>query len=856
MNNLGRSPAWIATMLLLPARLLLSALCCTAALAADPTHATRDPELPIRSFLQTHCTECHGGKEPDAGLSLEKLAARFDDPATATHWMHVHDQLVAGEMPPSSVKEKRPTAAETGPVISWLRTRLHAASFARQRSDGRAAIRRLNRIEYENTLSDLLGVPVHVRDLLPEDGAVSGFDTVSGGLDISATHLVRYQQAAERALDAALPAAPPQLLKETVSGKQWFERVHPNIRSFAGRSYTCEGEVGVLYQYDVHTDTDIRSQQRPMAPGLYRVRLTAAARNTQGRPLPLKLVWEDARPDSRLGHLIGYRDVPAGAATTIELVVDVPVERTKHSNILLQAFTLPPVPRNKEQDQTPPDPARSPALEIHRYEIEGPLSGWPSPAYRTLFGELPCEPRSYAEARAAGKPAAKDDWTTWNRDRFAKDPLVPATSDARADAERLIRAFLPRAFRRPVDAGVADYYVAFAHQRLTRGIAFAETMRATYRAILCSPHFLFLPSKPGALDDHALASRLSYFLWSSQPDAALRAVADAGRLRQANVLREQVERMLADDKATRFIERFTDQWLGVQNALAMKPDDVYIEYDDHLGAALAPETRLFVREMLERDLSITALIDSDWTFVNQRLAKHYGIPDVHGYEFRKVALLPEYQRGGVLTHASILKATTNGTYTSPIKRGVWLLEQIVGQPPRPPPPDVAAVQPDIRGATTLREQIEKHRALPACAGCHAHIDPPGFALESYDVLGGFRTRYRTPGPGQGVKGYLETLTNYHDLKKVWFVAQVDPAAVTDRGEAFADLPAYKRILLQDPDQLARTVARKLMTYATGADVQFADRQVLDALVASTKSKSHGLRTIVHALVQSRVFLEQ
>ncbi len=852
----------LAATLLISLRpcLMVGVLMCasgaTADLTAGEAPAMRDLDRVVRPLLQTHCTECHGGKDPDAGLSLQTLSTRFDEPASAIHWMHVHDQLIAGEMPPASVKQDRPTAAETAPVIAWLRTQLHAASLTRQRSEGRAAIRRLNRVEYENTVSDLLGIPVHVRDLLPEDGAVSGFDTVSGGLDISATHLVRYQQAAERALDAALPTAPPYPLKEIVSGKQWFERVHPNIRSFAGRSYTCEGDVGVLYQYDVHTDTDVRSQQRPMAPGLYRVRLTAAARNTQGRPLPIRLVWEDVRADSRLGHLIGYRDVPAGAPTTIDLVVDVPVERTRHSNILLQAFTLPPVPRNQDQDQTPPDPARSPALEIHRYELEGPLAGWPSPAYRTLFGDLPCEPRSFAEARAAGSALAKDPWTTWKSERFIKDPLVPYTVDARADAERLIRAFLPRAFRRPVDSSTADYYVAFAQTRLSRGIAFVETMRATYRAILCSPHFIFLLNRPGALDDHALASRLSYFLWSSQPDDALRTVADAGRLRQAHVLRDQVERMLADDKATRFIERFTDQWLGVHNALAMKPDDVYIEYDDHLGAALAPETRLFIREMLVRDLSVTALIDSDWTFLNQRLAKHYGIPDVHGYEFRKVALKPEHQRGGVLTHASILKATTNGTYTSPIKRGVWLLEQIVGKPPRPPPPDVAAVQPDIRGATTLREQIEKHRALPECAGCHAHIDPPGFALESYDVLGGFRTRYRTPGPGKGVKGYLETLTNYPDLKKVWFVAQVDPAAVTARGDLFTDLPAYKRILLQDPDQLARTVARKLMTYATGSDVQFADRQVLDALVAATKAKAHGLRTIVHALVQSRVFLEQ
>lgn len=827
-----------------------------ACLLTAGTGSAADVAKQLPAFLKTHCTECHGGKEPDAGLSLDKLAVRFDEPAVAAHWVRVHDQLVAGEMPPKKSKDKRPDAAEVKAVTTWLNEQLHATSLARQRSNGRALVRRLNRVEYENTLSDLLGIPIHVRDLLPEDGAVSGFDTVASGLDISSTHLVRYQQAAERALMAAVPAAPAKLLRETVTGKQWFERVHPNIKKFAGTSYVAEGEIGVMYQRDVHGDTDLRSKEMPRTPGLYRIRLTAAARNTAGKPLPLKLVWEGVQAESRLSHLIGYRDVPAGAPTTLEIIVDVPASHAGQHNIVVQAFTLPPVPRDSGQDQTPPNPKTAPALEIQRFEIDGPLSGWPSPAYRRLFGELPCEPRSYVDARAAGKPVPTDEWKNWNAERFAKDPVIPFTSDPQGEAKRLISAFLPRAFRRPVEPALVEYYVRFAHERLGRGIEFAEAMRATYRAILCSPHFLFLLSKPGTLDDHALAARLSYFLWSSMPDDALRALADSGTLRQPAVLRAQVERLLSDPKSERFITRFADQWLGVQNVLAMKPDDVYIEYDDHLGAALAPETRLFLAEVVAKDLSVTAFIDTDWTFLNQRLARHYGIPGVDGFEFRKVTLKPEYHRGGVLTHAGILKATTNGTYTSPIKRGVWLLEQILGRPAPPPPPDVAAVQPDIRGATTLREQIEKHRALTECAGCHAKIDPPGFALESYDVLGGYRTRYRTPGPGEGVKGYLEKLTTYPDLKPVWFVAAVDATGVTESGEKFADLTEFKRLLLREPQQVARTVARKLMTYATGADVQFADRQVLDQLTVAVKTKTYGMRSIIHALVLSRVFLEQ
>lgn len=825
---------------------LASGWCAVTATAAD------DLQRLLPRYLEDHCVECHGGKKPEAGLALGKLPLRFDEPALMSAWTRVYDQLRSGDMPPKDHQAPRPPAAETDAIAAWLEGRLAASSLARQQSDGRAAVRRLNRVEYEYTLSDLLGVPLHLTDLLPEDGQVGGFDTVAGGLDISATHLVRYQLAADRALDAALPGVPPVMLNESVSGRQWFERVHPNIKRFAGRSYVLEGEVGVLYQYDTLTDTDLLTRQTPVSPGLYRLRLTVAARNTGGRPLPLRLVWRDVRADAKLTHLIGYRDAPPGKPTTIELVIDVPPARADRNNIAIQAFTLPEIPRHDGKEHPAPDHATAPALEIHRYDLEGPLSGWPSPAYRTLFGDLPCVPRSLAGAVAEGRPVG-DEWLRWDRHRLRGDRLVPVSRAPQADAERLVRGFLAKAVRRPVDEALARTYVGFAHERLARGVEFGEAMRATYRAILCSPHVLFLLGRPGPLDDHALAERLSYFLWSSAPDAELSAAAEAKRLRQPAVLRAQVERLLNDARSERFVRRFTDQWLGVQKALAMKPDEVYQEYDDHLGAALAPETRLFVAELLVKDLSVRNVIDSDWTFVNERLARHYGIADVHGYEFRKVALKPEHHRGGVLTHASVLKASANGTYTSPIIRGVWLLEQIVGQPPSP---DVEAVQPDIRGATTLRQQIEQHRALPACASCHAKIDPPGFALESYDVIGGWRTRYRTPQPGEGVKADLENLTNYPHLKKVWLVAPVDPSAVTASGKAFADLAGYKRILLEDPDQIARTLARKLLTYATGCDQQFADRAELARVVAAVRPTDHGLRSLIHALVQSRPFLNQ
>lgn len=443
------------------------------------------------------------------------------------------------------------------------------------------------------------------------------------------------------------------------------------------------------------------------------------------------------------------------------------------------------------------------------------------------------------------------DWMNWPAHDFAKNPLVPVSTDPLLDADRLIRAFLPRAFRRPPQPDEADYFVKFAHDRLARGVPFGEAVLASYKAILCSPHVLFLPAKPGPLSDHALASRLSYFLWSSTPDHELLTVADKGELRKPPTLRAQVERMLADPKAERFVENFTGQWLDLRKVLSMKPDEHYLEYDDPLGWSLPQETTRVFAEMLSADRSVTEFVHSDWTFVNQRLAKHYGIADVFGMEFRKVALKPEYHRGGFMTHASILKATANGSYTSPVKRGVWVLERIIGTPPDPPPPDVAAIEPDIRGATTLRQQLEKHRALTTCAGCHAKIDPPGFALESYDVIGGWRQEYRA-----AQHGTVKPLVNYPELKHVYFSAPVETASTTAAGEPFNDLDDYKRLLLKDPEQIARTVARKLLIYGTGADIQFADRESIEQIVAAARKKNLGLRTLLHEVIQSRVFLNK
>ena len=317
-----------------------------------------------------------------------------------------------------------------------------------------------------------------------------------------------------------------------------------------------------------------------------------------------------------------------------------------------------------------------------------------------------------------------------------------------------MRGFLPRAFRRSISDDDMRPYLELVGTALDEGQPFEQAMRAGLKMALCSPRFLFLTERPGKLDDFALASRLSYFLWSSMPDEELLEAARRGGLAQPDVLHGQVERMLKSPRAAAFTENFLGQWLNLRQINFTTPDkQLYPEFDDLLEWSMVRETHLFFEELLRHDLSVLNFVDSDFTMLNERLARHYGIAGVLGLEFRKVALRPEYHRGGVLTQGSVLKVTANGTTTSPVVRGVWVLDRILDKPPKPPPADVPKVEPDIRGATTIREQLAKHREIASCASCHKQIDPPGYALENYDPIGGWRERYRakargSPGPGR------------------------------------------------------------------------------------------------------------
>jgi hypothetical protein len=396
--------------------------------------------------------------------------------------------------------------------------------------------------------------------------------------------------------------------------------------------------------------------------------------------------------------------------------------------------------------------------------------------------------------------------------------------------DKLVHRFATRAFRRPVTDSQSAPYRQIAAKSLQEGDSVLEALRAAYRAILCSPRFLTFIEAPGPLDDHAIASRLSFALWCSMPDQELLELANQKKLHEPQILTQQVERLLSHAKAKRFIASFTDQWLKLNQIDFTTPDTrLFRDFDPVVQESMLQETRTYFTELLRRDLSITNLIDSDFAFLNGRLARHYkaDLSLQSGEGLQKVMLKPEAKRGGLVTQGAILKVTADGTSTSPVVRGVFINERILGNHIPPPPPGVPAIEPDIRGAKSIRDQLDKHRHNESCASCHQTIDPPGFALENYDPVGIWRTGY-----GQGGRG-----------------AKVNPTGITPDGHTFTDLTTWKQIYTQRADQLAKGFAQQFLTYSTGAPPRFSDETALDSI----SKKTTNLRSIIREVVLSDIF---
>ncbi|MCC9601909.1 DUF1592 domain-containing protein [Stieleria sp. JC731] len=780
----------------LPLTVIL-AFCFIGRCRLGATEVPRD----VSTLIDQHCVDCHSGDEPDGDLDLATLGFDLDDLEIRRRWIQAHDRVLAGEMPPNDAMSLEPEQRSAF-VRSLSQTIVRAEAG---RND--VVLRRLNKHEYQNTVRDLFDTNVIVHGL-PEDSSTNGFDTVGEGLAVSAEAMTAYLAAADQVLDAVLgPKGQPKSIRhETNLLDQVDWRGQPMDQQI-GKMFR-KTEDGLVVFQSGYCPTHLVNFSRLRAPaGTYRGTFKVRAVQSE-TPVTLRIYGGDTIVNRREQHLVGYYDVPPGNWTTIEFT-----DRLLEDGGTFHPKCYATRDTRKEADSWP-----HPGIEIGDIIIEGPLEPWPPVSRTKLLGE------------------------------------IDVTSANQVDAQKVLQRLLPKAFRRPINDDDITSYLKLYQSSVSAGQSFESAIRVAIKAVLCSPEFLFLiEPRESRIDPYALASRLSYFLWSSMPDEQLFSLAANGSLSNPDVLRNQVERMLKSPRSARLTKGFTGQWLDLREIDFTQPDaNLYPEFDELLRISMVRETELFFEEILHNDLSLVNFVDSEFTFLNERLARHYGIDGIHGQAFRKVQLPADSQRGGVLTQASILKVTANGTSTSPVLRGVWILENILGTPTPPPPDNVGSIEPDIRGATTIREQLVKHRDIESCAACHRRIDPPGFSLECFDPIGGYRQQYRTMA-NEGQRPKLKQAPFTYNWVRYRLGQDVDSTAITPNGTTITDIPSFRNALASDPDRLTTNLAEQLLTYALGRRLGFSDRPLVDQIVKQTREQDYGFRSLVHAVVQSPAF---
>lgn len=770
----------------------------------------------IQPFLDQHCIDCHDSDVKKGGLDLSELSVAPTSPATLKKWVRIFDRVANHEMPPA--KKPQPSPSEIEAFTSSLGTDL----TTKYNSQKGTVLRRLNRNEYQNTINDLLGINVNLIDSLPEDGRANSFDNIGSALSISGIQMLRYMETAELALNAAFssdqrPVSTTQHAtlesernKDTI-GKQWLKRPDGSI---------------VVFNDGGFPSTVIPNLRAPYT-GTYKLRITGYGYQ-MAEPVTFAIISGsfNFRNTDNITH--SFQQLPIEKQGTVEV--------TLHLNqgngiwISPQGLNGPDGPSPSKDG---PSNYPGEGMAIKEVSLEGPIiSTWPPQGQTLLLGNAKL--REVAPAKAADR-----------RKATFKPALTADSSNPASDSQTQLTAFITAAIRRPAaPADIAPYQKLFDAE-FASSKDFLIAMRTAAIAVLCSPEFLFLQEPSGPLNDRQLATRLSYFLTRSAPDTELL----NARLTQPGILRTQTERLLKEPSFARFVTDFTDGWLNLREIDFTTPDkQLYPEYDELLLDSMLRETRSFITELITQNLSTSYLIDSPFAMLNSRLAQHYNIPGVQGLNIQKVSLPPDSKRGGILTHASILKVSANGTNTSPVVRGVFVLDRLLGTETPPPPPGIPGVEPDIRGASTLRELLDKHRNSETCNGCHQVIDPPGFALESYDVIGGWRERFRSVGDGEPVK-----LTVQGRKVRYRLGPPVDSTGQLPSGATFSNLADLQKILLADQDRVARCLTEKLLTFATGREMTFADRSEIDQLVAESKKRQHSFRDLIHSTIQSSIF---
>ena len=810
-----------------------------------PLFASAATPPAVTSLVDRHCIECHDADLKKGGLDLTAL--NFDLAARPTFdtWVKVHDAVANGEMPPK--KKAQPEAKIAQAFTAALAERLHTTSLAEQEKSGRTLVRRLNRIEYENTVRDLLHIDTPLANLLPEDTPMHGFDTVAEGLRFSQLQIEKYLEAADAALDAAVDLRIPiELKKERFSYKDQ-KSIKDNLalpdnppedpkKKYNRKRVVFRDLPDALVMF---TDADYMlglSNFKLRRSGTYRIRMSAYGYQSAGEPVTARLYTNDYSAGKRL---IGHWDMPEGQPRVVETITR--INRSEH--LLVMPFSVGYDEKGQRlSDSNTTKEFTGRGLAVQWIEIEGPLEmqNWPPPSVKALLPDV-----ELAAIQTKKIPNRSD------MEKAIGFELKPA--DPVASLKTCIERFAAKAFRRPLEVGESDRFVKLAHDSLRGGASFLDAAKLGLRGVLTAPQFLLFDELPGPrLSDHALASRLSYFLWSTLPDDELMNLATAKKLHEPTVLKAQVKRLLADKRSSAFVKNFTGQWLDLRSIDATSPDTtLYPEFDEMLKLAMVAETEAFFTELLQKDLPITNFIHSDFLMLNRRIAQHYGLgfDAANSEQFVRVKLPADSVRGGLLTQASILKVTANGTVSSPVLRGAWVMKRLLGQPPAPPPPGTPGVEPDTRGAATIREILDKHRNNESCAGCHAKIDPPGFALENFDVIGGWRDRYRSKEKGDKPTAKVEN-------RGVWQYKVSLPVDATGQladGRSFKDIKDFKNLLLTNPADVHRCLTEKLLTYATGAAPSYADKKAIAEIVDKSLKQGGGLTTFVNEIVLSETF---
>ncbi len=754
-----------------------------------PVPGTRLDRATVHQFVSQHCTGCHDSDTKRAGLDLDALSAE----AVEGHpdaWEKVVRKLSVRQMPP--VGKPRPDERTYELFIAALEAELDRVAAARPDPGRTPTLRRLNRTEYQNAIRDLLALNVDAAALLPADEANHGFDTAPLG-DLSPTLLDRYLSAAQKISRLAIGKAPTAPASDTF-------RTRPDL--------TQEGHVE---GFPLGTRGGLLIPYTALQDGEYDIQ-----------------IWLTRDRDE---HVEGLRE-----PHQLEVLVD---------RKQLAEFTVKPPAKGEGHDKVDAQLKARIAMTAGSHDVgvtfvENPpdvleTKRQPYQAHWNLHRHPRQSPAIY-QVTITGPYNAKGHGTTPSRQRiFSCEPTGPADEDA--CAKKILSDLLRRCYRRPVAPANLEKVMKFYRQGRTEG-DFDAGIEMALCAMLVNPQFLFhIEQEPKDLgpktvyqvSDMDLASRLSLFLWSSIPDDELLDLADRNELHMPGVLEKQVRRMLADERSGNLATNFVAQWLHLRNLESITPDlRLFPDFDDNLRKAFRQETELFVQSVFRDDRSVLELLQADYTFLNERLAKHYGIPHVYGSRFRRVELGGNRQRGGLLRQGSILTVTSYATRTSPVVRGKWLLENMLGTPPPPPPANVPALKETaVAASLPIRERLAEHRANVSCASCHRLIDPVGFALEQFDAVG----RWRALDEGR----------------------PVDAAGGLPDGSDFEGVAGLEKALLVRPELFVRTLIEKLFVFALGRAPEESDAPAIRKMVRNARAQNYRFSSLIVGLTTSVPF---